>query len=80
MTIVTLADAKARLSALVEQAARGDAVWITRRGKAVARITTIDRQRKPVDINDLRKLTEAMPAQPVAARDWLRQLRDEERY
>jgi prevent-host-death family protein len=80
MTSVTLADAKARLSALVDQAARGEPVRITRRGKPIAQITTIDRPRKPIDIEMLRKLTDSMPPQPVATRDWLRQVRDQERY
>lgn len=80
MATVTLADAKARLSALVERAARGEPVRITRRGKAVAQITPIEQKRKPIDIAALRELTQAMPAQPVATRAWLRQVRDEERY
>lgn len=80
MTSVTLADAKARLSALVEQASRGETVRITRRGKTVAQITTIDRPRRPIDLAALRALTDAMPVQTVATREWLRQVRDEERY
>jgi hypothetical protein len=36
MEAVTLADAKARLSELVERAASGETVSITRRGKPVA--------------------------------------------
>ena len=42
MKRVNLADAKAHLSELVERAAAGEAVCITRRGKAVAQITAID--------------------------------------
>jgi prevent-host-death family protein len=77
---VTLADAKARLSALVEQAMHGDPVRITRRGKPVAQITAIQATRKPVDIAALRALTDTMRARPVATGDWLRRSRDEERY
>jgi prevent-host-death family protein len=80
MADVTLANAKAHLSALVERAARGELVRITRRGKAIAQITAINQPRKPVDVAALRTLTDSMPARPVAARDWLRQVRDEERY
>ena len=47
MASVTLADAKAHLSALVERAARGEPVRITRRGKAIAQITAIDPPRGP---------------------------------
>ena len=39
MITVSLANAKARLSELVERAAAGGAVCITRRGKPVAQIT-----------------------------------------
>jgi prevent-host-death family protein len=67
MVTVTLTDAKARLSALVKQAAQGETVVITRRGKPVARITTIDRPRKPIDIAALGRLTEGMSGQPVAS-------------
>jgi len=38
---VNLADATAHLSELVERAAAGEAVRITRRGKAVAQITAV---------------------------------------
>ena len=41
MASVTLADAKAHLSALVDQAVRGETVQITRCGKAVAEIAAI---------------------------------------
>lgn len=80
MVSVTLADAKTHLSALIDRAARGEAVQITRRGKPIAQITTIERPSKPVDLAALRQLTASMPAQAVAASDWLRQVRDEDRY
>ena len=80
MNTISLADAKAHLSALVEQAASGHPVRITRRGKPVVQITTIDTPRQPIDLAALRALTAAMPAQPVPARDWMRQIRDEDRY
>ena len=80
MANVTLADAKAHLSALVERAAQGESVRITRRGKAVAQITNLDKPRRPIDLAALKRLTDAMPAQSVAARDWMRQVRDEDRY
>jgi len=80
MSIVTLADAKARLSELVGRAAQGEAVRITRRGKVVAQITAVDRPRKPIDLAALQRLTDAMPPQPSPARDWMRDVRDQERY
>lgn len=80
MSIVTLADAKARLSELVGRAAQGEAVRITRRGKPVAQITSVERARKPIDLASLQRLTDSMPLQPSPAREWMREIRDQERY
>ncbi len=51
---VSLADAKARLSVLVEQAPAGETICITRRGKAVAQLIAVSSPRQPVDIEMLR--------------------------
>ena len=80
MSDVTLADAKARLSELVERAARGEPVQITRRGKPVARITAIDLEPQRIDLAALRALTDTMPLQVEPARSWLRSVRDGSRY
>jgi prevent-host-death family protein len=80
MEAVTLADAKARLSELVERAASGESVSITRRGRPVAQITAIETPRKPIDLHRLRALTEAMKPQPETAADFVRRMRDEDRY
>ena len=80
MRRVNLADAKAHLSELVERAAAGDPVCITRRGKAVAQITAVDVPRKRIDASALRAMTEAMPVQPETARDFVRRMRDADRY
>ena len=80
MITVSLANAKAHLSELVERAAAGEAVCITRRGKAVAQITAVDTPRKRIDIASLRTMTDAMRVQTEAARDFIRRMRDEDRY
>ena len=77
---VSLADAKARLSDLVDRAVHGEAVRITRRGKPAAEIRPLDRQSDPIDLGALRALTDAMPLQPESARIWMRQERDAARY
>jgi prevent-host-death family protein len=77
---VTLAIAKAGLSELVERAARGESIRITRRGKVVARLTGIERRQKPVDLEALQAVTRSMPMQPAPARSWLRSVRDDSRY
>jgi len=80
MITVSLANAKARLSELVERAAAGEAVCITRRGKAVAQITAVDAPRKRIDMAALQAMTDAMPVQTETARDFIRRMRDEDRY
>jgi len=80
MTDITLADAKAQLSDLVERATRGEPVLITRRGKPVARIVGVGREPKPIDLAALSALTKAMPLQAEPVRSWIRPVRDGERY
>jgi len=80
MITVSLANAKAHLSELVERAAAGEAVCITRRGKPVAQITAIDSPRKSIDIAALQAMTDTMPVQMETARDFIRRMRDEDRY
>jgi prevent-host-death family protein len=80
MEDVTLATAKAHLSELIERAAKGEPVRITRRGKPVARLVGVERRPKPIDLDALRSLTASQPRQPEPARSWLRSARDGERY
>ncbi|MDW6022756.1 type II toxin-antitoxin system prevent-host-death family antitoxin [Mesorhizobium sp. BAC0120] len=80
MRTVNLAEAKAHLSELVEQAAAGETVQILRRGKPVAHLVPAERKRKPIDLEELRKLTAKMPYQEQSAGDFIREMRDSERY
>ena len=80
MRNVNLADAKAHLSKLVERAAAGDTVRIMRRGKPVPQITGIKSRRKRIDPMALRALTDAIPVQRETARNFVRRLRNQERY
>ena len=77
---VSLADAKAHLSELVERAAGGEAVCITRRGKVVAQIIGVDMPRRPIDAGALRAMTDAMPKQSEPARDFIRRMRGQDRF
>ena len=80
MEDVALASAKARLSELIDRAARGESIRITRRGKPVAELSSVTRDRKPVDLASLQALTAAMPTQSEPASEWLRKMRDDQRY
>ena len=80
MTTVNIADAKARLSELVELAATGERVIITKRGKPVLELSRPQALPRPVDLDQLRALTKGMPRQKQSAAVALRKLRDEARY
>jgi len=80
MNAINLADAKAHLSQLVEQASGGEAVQIMRRGKIVAQITSVERKRKPIELGILRKLTDIVPEPAPCTASTVLQMRDEARY
>lgn len=80
MDAISLADAKAHLSALIDRVEAGDSIDITRRGKPVARLTSIEGPRKPVDAALLQSLTAAMPPQAQSSADLVRSMRDGDRY
>ena len=77
---ISLADAKAHLSGLVDRVESGDAIDITRRGKPVIRLTAVRTPRKPIDADLLRSLTATMPSHGESAADLVRALRDGDRY
>ena len=80
MDSINLADAKARLSELIDRVEAGDTIEITRRGKAVARLTAAVKPRNKVDAAILKALTDAMPPQKEAAAALIRSMRDGDRY
>jgi prevent-host-death family protein len=80
MKSVSIADAKARLSELVDLAAAGNVVRITRRGKPIAQITAMKAPSKPIDFAALRALTDSMPMQRDSSARFVRKMRDKERH
>ena len=80
MKSINLAAAKAHLSELVERAAAGEPVCITRRGKPIARLAAIEARRKRIDPLALRVLTDAMPVQAEPTGAFIRRMRDADRY
>ena len=80
MDAINLADAKTHLSELVDRVEAGDSIDITRRGKPVARLTSIATKRKPIDIGGLSALTATMLRQPESAAEVVRSMRDGDRY
>ena len=80
MDVISVADAKAHLSELIDRVEAGDSIDITRRGKPVARLTAVARPRKRVDAALLQSLTATMPPQAEGAADLVRSMRDGDRY
>jgi prevent-host-death family protein len=80
MNAISLADAKARLSELLDRAEAGEEICITRRGKPVARLLPARQARKAIDLGDMRQVTEGKRQQPEDAAAFVRRMRDEDRY
>ncbi len=77
MVTVNLAQAKARLSELLDKVESGQEVVITRRGKAVAHISPAIRPKKPLPLQDLAEFRTTMPRLRRPAGEMLREIRDE---
>jgi prevent-host-death family protein len=80
MSSINIAAAKAQFSDLVARAEAGEETVITRHGKEVARVVPPKPARKKLDVEALRRLTEGMPYQEESAGEFMRRLRDQERY
>lgn len=80
MEAVNLADAKARLSELVGRAEAGEDVQISRRGRPVVKLVRVEHPCKPIDFEALARLRASLPLQSQDAAEFMRELRDAERY
>lgn len=77
---ISLTDARVHLSVLVEKAAAGKPVCITRRRKPVAQITALRTPRRAIGPVALYAISSLMPAQEEHSGTFMRDMRDEERY
>lgn len=77
MTHVTVADAKAHLSEVLDRVERGEEVIITRRGRPVARMTSVELPKKPLDLAALAAFRNTMPFQETSSAEIVRKMRDE---
>ena len=75
MSTVTLAEAKAHLSHLLDRVEAGEDVVITRRGQPIARITPVERPKQPV--RPLAEFRSRMPRWRKSSAELLREMRDE---
>ena len=80
MASLNIAEGKARFSELIGRAEAGETVEITRRGVLVAKVGPAGVARPPIPAALLRELRESLPPQSQTATDFIRELRDAERY
>ncbi len=76
MFSVNLAQAKARLSEILDKVEAGQDVVITRRGKAVAQVSAISRPKKPVPLENLAIFRDRISPQNRPSAEILREMRD----
>jgi prevent-host-death family protein len=77
MVTVNLAQAKARLSELLDKVEAGEEVVVTRHGRAVAHILPAMRPKHPLPLDDLAAFRATMPRLRRPAAELLREARDE---
>jgi prevent-host-death family protein len=76
MVTVTVVEAKARLSELIDKAVAGEEVVITRHGKPVAQMSAAKPAKQPVP--DLTEFRARMPRLRKPSHVLIREMRDEE--
>jgi len=70
MNRVSAYDAKTHLSALLERAAAGESITITKHGHDIARLTPTESRPEPAEIIErARRLRTALPQEPVDIRE-----------
>ena len=80
MLTVSLVDAKARLSELLDKVESGEEIVITRFGRPVAHIRQVVSSKKPLPLEKLAAFRARMPHWRKSSATLLREMRDVERY
>jgi prevent-host-death family protein len=80
MAAVALAEAKARLSELVDRAQAGETITITRRGKPAVILSVAPTAKAAFDWQALRNSMKDAPWQDQGAGEFIRAMRDADRY
>ena len=75
MGTISLTDAKARLSEVLDRVQHGEEVVITRHGRPVARVSAVAQSKQPV--KSLREFRAWMPSWRKSSARLLRDMRDE---
>jgi prevent-host-death family protein len=74
---ISVTDAKAHLSEILDRVERGEEILITRRGTAVARLSAVMKPRKPIDWSRLDAFRASLPMSRERSADLIRRMRDE---
>ncbi len=77
MITINLAQAKARLSELLDKVEAGEEVIITRHGRPVAHVQHPSRVRRPLPLDELAAFRATMPTLRRPSAELLREMRDE---
>ncbi|MFH1604295.1 MAG: type II toxin-antitoxin system prevent-host-death family antitoxin, partial [Pseudomonadota bacterium] len=77
METLSLAQAKARLSEVLDRVEAGEEVVITRRGRAVARVEPISKPVLPIAFDVLAAVRAKLPKASIPSAELIRQLRSE---
>ena len=80
MVTVSLVEAKAHLSELLDKVENGETVVITRHGKPIANVTAAAQPRQPIPFEQLRAFRATMPRRRGSSATAIRKMREEERY
>ena len=78
MRTVSLAEAKAHLSELLNAVESGEEIIITRHGRAVARVSPAAKQKQPLALERLAALRASVPAWTEPSTKRVGQMRDAE--
>lgn len=78
MHTISLAEAKAHLSELLNRVEAGEEIIITRYGRPVARISPAERPRESLALGRLAHLRQSVPPWGQPSADIIRELRDAE--
>jgi prevent-host-death family protein len=65
MDSISLSEAKANLSAIMDRVEAGEAFTVMRRGKPVGMIAPVAKPRKPIDWEEVRRIRSAMTKSTV---------------
>ena len=77
---LNVAEAKSRFSELIGRVEAGESIDVTRRGRLVARMTPAVAPKQAVDPDLLAAARAGAPRQPMSAGDFVRAMRDDDRY